>query len=380
MIWLAYLTLSVFIVYLVLCIILILHWNKTALYQYKVNKSPHTSISVIVPVRNEAENIRSCINSLLSQSYPSDRYEIIIVDDQSYDETPDILEEIKDPRVHYMRLGVEKRTTIEGSKKKALSYGVNHAKGSLIVTTDGDCILPENWLLNIAQFYEEFRPKLIVGPVNLHSKSGILNIFQSLDIMSSFLIHTAGISSGLSYLCSGANLAYEKESFLRINPYENNLHIASGDDIFLIQKFKKEFPDKIKVLKSQSAICLTNPQDNIKSFINQRMRWASKMKYTSDLKSLIMASLVWLQKILPFVLLVVSIIYMNKTWIICSSLILLSQFIIDFFMLYQVTSFFQCRNKLWYFLPVEILHSIYFLLLGFFSWLPLRIEWKDRYL
>ncbi|NOT37043.1 MAG: glycosyltransferase [Saprospiraceae bacterium] len=378
MIWLAYFSVFIFVLYLVIILIFILHWNKTPLFKVNPDRIPSTQISVIIPVRNEADNILACVESLLSQSYPPELYEIIVVDDQSYDETPDILEKIEDPRLKYMRLGVERKTTITGSKKKALSYGVNHAKGKLIITTDGDCVLPSNWILSFAQYYELHKPKLIVGPVRLLLGKGFFHIFQNLDLMSSFLVHTAGISSRLSFLCSGANLSYERDSFIQINPYENNLHIHSGDDVFLIQKFKTEFPNQIKVLKSHDAICQTQSEPTLKSFISQRLRWSTKMKHTSDLRSVLLASLIWLQKILPWVLLSFSILLDNITTLYISLGIILTQFILDFVLLHKATSFFQKTKLLWYFIPVELMHSIYYLFVGILSWFPIKIEWKDR--
>ncbi len=373
-----YFSLAVLLVYLIICILFIFHWNKTKSFQCDSNKTISTSISVIVPVRNEAEHIQACIESLLSQNYPTELFEIIVVDDQSYDETPDILEKLENPNLKTMRLGVERRTTIEGSKKKAISYGVNHAQGKLIVTTDGDCELPSNWLLTIAQFYEEYNPRLIVGPVQLDRSKGLFHLFQSLDVMSSFFLHVAGISSSLSYLCSGANLAYEKKYFLELNPYDNNLHIPSGDDVFLIQKFKKQYPDHIRALKSVDAICTTHSQPDLKSFMSQRLRWSSKMKRTTNFSTLIVASIIWLQKVFPWIILILSFILQNQIAVIVSSSIILCQYILDFIILYSATSFFKKTKTLWYFIPVEFLHTIYYSILGVLSWIPMKLEWKDR--
>lgn len=378
MIYLAYFTFATLLVYLVIFSILIVHWKKTKEFHCPLEYHPQTKVSVIIPIRNEADHILNCLNSLINQDYPEGLFEIIVVDDQSYDETPDILEAFDHPNFKCMRLGVEKRTTIEGSKKKAISYGVSHANGDLIITTDGDCILPIQWIKTIVAYYEETKAKLIVGPVALYSNKGLFQIFQSLDFMSSFLVQTAGISSRLFYLCSGANLAYEKKAFLEANPYETNLHIPSGDDIFLIQRFQKLYRGQIKVIKSTAAICSTKPEGSIGQFMSQRLRWATKMKLSSGGVSLLIASLIWAQKILPWAILFIAIYFKNQNLILLSISTLMLGFILDFILLYSATKFFNKTNNLWWFLPVEIIHSIYYFSLGILSWFPISLEWKDR--
>lgn len=105
--------------YLFLISFLIVYWNRITVFRIPDTFIPKTKISIVVPVRNEAAHLASCIESLLNQEYPRDLCEILIVDDQSYDETPDIAAAFDDSRIQYMRLGVEGRTTIEGSKKKS---------------------------------------------------------------------------------------------------------------------------------------------------------------------------------------------------------------------------------------------------------------------
>ncbi|MCC6815319.1 MAG: glycosyltransferase [Saprospiraceae bacterium] len=340
--------------------------------------SVSTFVSIIIPVRNEANNIKACIESLLKQNYPSQLFEIIVVDDQSYDETPDILIEIEDPKLKLMRLGVEGMTTIKGSKKKAISYGVNHARGKLIVTTDGDCVLPSLWIRSIAQYYEQYNPKLIVGPVTVHNNKGLMHAFESLDLMSGFLVNSAGISSGINYLCSGANLAYEKEIFLKLNPYESNMHIYSGDDVFLIKKFQKVFRSEIHSLKCYDSICKTKGVRSWRELMEQRIRWASKMKLTGSISAMFLATTVWLQKICPWILLGISVLSGFQKGIFLFGGILLLQYLIDFIVLYKASGFFRERKLLSFFLPLEILHTKYYFLLGILSWLPIPLYWKDR--
>lgn len=75
-------------------------------------------VTILIAARNEEDSILACIQSCLNQNYPPNKLEVIVVDDQSEDDTNELLESIEDPRFVHMRLGVYKRTTIKGSKKK----------------------------------------------------------------------------------------------------------------------------------------------------------------------------------------------------------------------------------------------------------------------
>ena len=77
-------------------------------------------------------------------------------------------------------------------------------------------------------------------------------------------------------MCNGANLAYEKKAFNDAGGFEGIDNIASGDDMLLMHKIQKIYPDRIKYLKSADVVVQTQPQETLKDFMNQRIRWASK--------------------------------------------------------------------------------------------------------
>ena len=193
-------------IYLILCFVFLVYWRNQKEFNLDPSFVPTTKVSVIVPVRNEEDSLQQCTESILKQNYPTHLFELIVVDDQSDDNTPQILENIKDQRLRVMRLGVYKRTTITGSKKKAIAYGISHASGDLMITTDADCIHGENWIQTIVACYQEFKPKLIVAPVLIQKEKTLLNLFQDADFINSFMVHLAGIRSGFNpsvSTCSG---------------------------------------------------------------------------------------------------------------------------------------------------------------------------------
>ncbi|MBK9270980.1 MAG: glycosyltransferase [Saprospiraceae bacterium] len=337
-----------------------------------------TRLSVVIAARNEDKNIKSCIESVLSQNYPSELMEVLVVDDQSEDDTPEILEDIKDPRLKVMRLGVYKKTTIQGSKKKAIAYGVIHAQGDLIITTDADCIAGSQWVSTIVRYYETYPAPLLILPVEIVGSSSFLSLFQKLDSMSTFFIQKTAHDAGFFQLGSAANLAFEKKVYLESDPYGDNMQIASGDDLFLIKKVNQLYKKQTVVLKSTDAIVQTSSVQTLSEFISQRLRWSSKVKKAGTLSLMVVSCFVWCSKFFTFLSPAYFYIVQNMQFFWASIALLVLHLIADFMVLYESTGFFKKRKYLWYFLPMEIMYFVYLFTIGLLSWIPFQLEWKDR--
>lgn len=366
--------------YLVLLGIIFRQWRLIPSFKpADSEKKPSTRVSVVVAARNEEEHILECVTSILNQNYPSGLFELIVVDDQSEDQPPDILEEIKDSRLRIMRLGVYRRTTIQGSKKKAIAYGVNHASGELILTTDADCVVPADWIrLHVAAYENKPGQDLIIGPVKTRSGKGWLSVFQELDFMNTFLLQAGGLHARLFQLGSAANMAFTRSSFLESDPYANNQHIASGDDVFLIRKIHKMNPAGISVLKSADSIVQTQPVSSLSDFFSQRLRWSGKLKRAGSPGLMFTSALVWLCKASLIASPILALVYGSREFLLVSLGLIAFHLILDFAMLWEACRFFSRRKLLWYFLPMELIYFLYLLLLGIMSWLPVSLEWKDR--
>ena len=231
---------------------------------------PKTFISILIPVRNEEENISECLESVLKLDYPKELFEIIIIDDHSTDKTNSIAEK-------FLRQN-SSVSIIENNgigKKSALTCGVKKAKGKLIVTTDGDCMVPENWLRSIAEVFENENPVFIAGPVTCRKENNFLQQLLQMEQICLQIISAGSMMMNIPMMCSGANLAYTKEFFLQVNGYEKD-EFASGDDMMLMVKAKKMFPGKLRFIKSKNAIVKTRSAKSLKEAVQQRSRWISK--------------------------------------------------------------------------------------------------------
>ena len=186
-------------------ILLKLYRSLFKIETFNTSTEPVTFVSVVVACRNEQKNLPALLNSIAHQNYPEYLFEVIIVDDNSADKTFEIAEGFT---------GSSNILTLFNrgkGKKQALRTGITAAKGNLVVTTDADCSMGENWIRIIAAFYELNRPDMIICPVRLESVPGFLGNFQELEFLSLQGITAASAISGEATMCNGANLAFSRE-------------------------------------------------------------------------------------------------------------------------------------------------------------------------
>ncbi|MCB0396025.1 MAG: glycosyltransferase [Flavobacteriales bacterium] len=248
-------------------------WRKVKEPDVHRNTKFEVMVTVVVAARNEAGNLPRCINSLLKQEYPSALLECIIVDDHSDDET--------------LRVANEKIAGHDGfkvmmldndgqGKKAALQMGISHASGQLIVTTDADCTHPARWIQMMVTTYLSEKAKMVLGPVALTGK-GFFRQWQALEMRALMGLTGGAVGWGKPTMANGANLAFEKEAFFEVGGYEGNTQKASGDDVFLLHKMMTNYPDSIAFAKHTEAVVSTPALGNPGLFMDQRVRWASKM-------------------------------------------------------------------------------------------------------
>lgn len=232
--------------------------------------------SIIIPFRNEEQNLPKLLTSILALNYPEQQFECLFIDDESSDASVDIIHQyLKNSTVSYLVL--QNNRASNSPKKDAITTAIHQSKFDWVITTDADCTIPKKWLSEFSAFSTINNSKMIVGPVMYASDDfSFLEHFQILDILSLQGATIGGFGIGKPFLCNGANFAYEKSTFFELNGFDGNNTIASGDDIFLFEKFYKTYPKQVHFLKSTSAIVYTNALKTWNELINQRMRWAAK--------------------------------------------------------------------------------------------------------
>lgn len=270
------------LVYLILIGSFLIGFDKVESFTTKDLK-PITKFSVIIPFRNEAENLPELLASIEHLNYPKHLFEILCIDDASNDNSVSLITNFLEEHPSFQISIIKNIRTSNSPKKDAITSAIEISKYNWIVTTDADCLLPKYWLDTFDAFIQQKNTDFIIAPVTYMAINSSLKQFQLLDFLS--LIGATIGSFGIKkpFLCNGANLAYSKSLFKTVNGFNGNNTIASGDDIFLLEKALKLDKSKVGYLKSKHAIIKTKPQPNWVSLIAQRKRWAAK---TSSYNSL----------------------------------------------------------------------------------------------
>ena len=310
MVFIAVLTVLLFCGYATVIIYYSIKWRSFKAFAFATNEhSTPVKITIIIPARNEENNISKCLDSICQQKYPASHRQVIVVDDHSTDGTAAAVKSFSAEHVVLIRLKDFVTNPINSYKKKAIDTAMQFATGELIITTDADCIAPEKWLETIASFYQQHQPAFIAMPVQFTATNSPIQIFQALDFMTLQGITAASVSAGSHSMCNGANLAYTKMAFEAVNGFEGIDNIASGDDMLLMHKIAERFPGKIAFIKSPEVIVKTAPMPDLRSFLNQRIRWASKADKYDDKRIIAVLFLVYFFNVLLLLLPAVSIFY-----------------------------------------------------------------------
>lgn len=363
--------LLIFLVLLLLYSLLIDFYRRSwnSIKQQVVEDVESVKLSVIVPVRNEEHNIEGVLSVLLSQQYPKEFYEVIIIDDHSTDSTYQKLSTYAE-RVKVIQLPAE-----ISSKKKAIEYGIRAATGDLIVTTDADCRMGVYWLKCFASFYKATGAQFIAAPVKMEGKNSVLNVFQSLDFLAMQAITGASVSKQFHAMCNGANIAYTRKAFAEVNGFEGIDQIPSGDDMLLMHKISAAFPGKAVYMKNRDSIVTTSPETTWKKFIHQRIRWASKAVHYKDKKIFYVLLLTYVVNVCYLALGIAA--FFDLRWLAMFGLLLFAKILIEFPFINAAALFFG-QQKLMKFFPVlQPLHIVYVIVAGWLGRFG-SYRWKDR--
>lgn len=265
--------------YCILMIRFLIGFYRVSEFQF-LNAPPKISFSVIVPFRNESERLPGLLTSINELNYPLEHVEFIFVDDDSSDNSVEIIaqyaKELK--QASSIRILQNIRTSAS-PKKDAIQTAIQHAAYEWIITTDADCSLPKNWLQCYNAYIQKHDVIMIVGPVRYYKEPSFLSMLQRIEFHTLQAVTMGSFGIDNAMMCNGANLAYTKSAFLSVNGFQDNNTIASGDDVFLFEKMYQKDKKKVHYLKSKAAVVSTAPEKTWKSFLEQRVRWASKSSH-----------------------------------------------------------------------------------------------------
>jgi cellulose synthase/poly-beta-1,6-N-acetylglucosamine synthase-like glycosyltransferase len=335
---------------------------------------PKTTFSIVIPFRNEAENLPSLLESIKNLNYPKTLFEVIFIDDFSEDTSEKLIYKWRMDNGEFHVTLIESVRISGSPKKDAIARAVPIVVNDWIVTTDADCVLPESWLATLNDHILDHDVRMIAGPVVYKGKNNFSHHFQQMDLLSLQGATMGSFGIGKPFMCNGANFAYDKKLFAELKGFEGNDNNASGDDVFLLQKAVAKYPEKVHYLKSTQAIVVTKPVDGWPGLFYQRVRWASKTaSYENDFGE----TLAWvvflgnLALVAGFALSVAKLF----AWKYLLALFIL-KFVVDTILLIQANGFLRHRE---FFFPVfsALLYPFFSVAVALYSVVG-KYEWKGR--
>ena len=368
------------------CISALMYFLMTSVFLYGWLKMPEfeagpdeenlTPVTVVVAARNEENNILTCLDALVKQGYPKALYEIIIVDDNSEDDTckkcNDFILEGGHSNVKLIKLTDYNKI----SKKEAIKCGVEKASGRLIITTDADCRMGSRWVRTIVTFYEKNKFRLICGTVNYHKSKGLFQQFQLLDFLSMIISGAGAAGAHKPFIGNAANMAFEKMVFDEVNSNTHGTGFASGDDVFLMHKIKERYKKGIGFIKAKETIVSTEARKNLTELVLQRVRWASKSKGYNDIQALFFTLTV-----LEFNFWMVFVLFAGffcHNFIFLYLALLAFKIVVDFPLIYSITRFNRRTDLLLHYVWVQLVYPFFIVISALFTVFMRRYEWKGR--
>jgi len=242
------------------------------------------NVSVVIAARNEEKTMAHCLEAILNQSCPAERYEVIVVDDQSSDGTAGIVSSFQGDHSNLTLVTIRETEPGWTHKKYALARGIEQSRGEIIMTTDADCTMGTGWITDTLTY---FQPEvgMVAGFSQIGSPQEERSLFeklQAIDFLSLMSAAAGAIGCDHPLAASGQNLAYRRAAYDHVRGFEQIKDRPSGDDVLLLQLIRKETDWAVRFAITSGAFVSTRPMKTIGAFFNQRKRWASNSTFQAS--------------------------------------------------------------------------------------------------
>ncbi|MAV65201.1 MAG: hypothetical protein CBD97_03800 [Pelagibacteraceae bacterium TMED237] len=357
----------------------ILFWYSNAIYYSKrlKNVTYNHNVSIIISAKNEEYNLPKLIKSLTNQSYPKNKYEIIIANDNSDDKTEELLNQYKKTHKNLRSINIDQTPIGWSSKKWALTKAIEASSSDIILQTDADCIPRNKWIESIVTCFDDANVNFVCGPSYLSHKESFLDKIFRMESLVQEAMNAGSLENNLVLSCTGRNIAFRKEHFNSINGYVGSEHIQSGDDDLLLQKFALKTNGRIQYSINPESLIESKAPINFSSFLKQRLRYASKglyyftIKTTLEFKTIII--FLYMINTLFLVLLFSFFHYGNFLYTLPIFFKIAADFLISFIFISKLNQYWSIRA----FAVLSFLFPFYVTIIGLLGPL-IKIGWKDK--
>ena len=341
----------------------------------KFNDTPY-SVSVIVPIRNGEETLSDLINDLSLQNYNGE-FEIILVDDNSDDNTLKIIKSIvkRDNRFKY-------QTSNNGNpalnfKKRALDAGIKVAKNEWLLFTDADCRLTIHWIAGMVSYFNA-ENDYVIGHSYVKRDRGILNMFETIDLLLLLLCARGAVGNNYPLACIGQNQAYKKSLYHKVGGFSKISNHIQGDDSLFMNICKKEGNANIVFASNKKCHVHTNSIKKWVPLFKQRLRWGGDGQIMWKINILFyFILLVFFLLHLKLIILLFFLCLSHGHYLLLGKYLLI-KFILEFGLYHAGSKYLNNSINLIHFIVWYVIHIFYVVLIGFGSFYYKQLSWKGR--
>ncbi len=280
--WLWLLLAGLFLIsFLVQLIFLLRFFNKIPAFKKLNEKTEKHPVSVIICARDQAENLKHFLPTVLNQFYPN--FEVIVVNDGSTDDTEEVLSDFKRQYKNLYVTGIEGKRGYISGKKVALTLGIKAAKHDQLVFTDADCEpLSPNWLNHMQSNFLQ-KTDIILGYGGYKSRKGFLNKWIRTDTVYLAMRYLSFAIIGNPYMGVGRNLAYRRSLFFEKKGFATHLHIPTGDDELFVNENATRYNTAIEIHPESHT--MSEPKNTWKQWLaHKRKQLKSSSRYKKSHK------------------------------------------------------------------------------------------------
>lgn len=361
-----FLLVGILLAYSLAVFVFFLLWKAPA---YSPQTNLDFSASVLVPFRDEENSLKELVE-ILSDQRDVD-FEVIFIDDHSTDNSLTVLREaLVKAKFRWKLIELEDKS----GKKAALAEGVENASHDLIVTTDADCKMAPLWLQSVMATFQNPSIQMALSPI-MFSGNTPWQLLQSIEYSPLIGITRVLAEQGRPIMANGGNLAYRKFAFEEVGGFKGIDGTPSGDDELLMNKIVNKYPEGVVFQSTKDALVTTDAMPDWKSFLNQRLRWASKWregKRPGTMFTAVSVFVVQLATILAVICLFLQL--QNSLWIVAA---LVCKFLFEYLFIKRIRKAYAFGTPIHFFLLCFILYPFYGIYFGIAANFK-KFEWKGR--
>jgi glycosyltransferase involved in cell wall biosynthesis len=232
-------------------------------------------VSVIIAAKNEEENLCENLPLILNQNYPE--FEVIVVNDCSWDDTQDVLEAFAEKHDHLTITQLKETGLFKGGKKYAVTIGIKAAKYDYLLFTDADCKpASEHWIAEMMKGFDQNK-KIVLGYGKYEKMPGFLNKLIRYDAFSIAQQYLSMALAKIPYMGVGRNMAYHKSLFFQSQGFKKHINLPSGDDDLFVNETANAHNTSVVI--SPESFTISPPKNNFKAWMLQKKRHLTTGKH-----------------------------------------------------------------------------------------------------